>query len=67
MGLVRFHDMASGQRVWLDTGETAVRGVVRSAFADHLAAQAVRLAGAGARHQQVDSEADDLVGRLVHG
>jgi len=67
MGLVRFHDMASGQRVWLDTGETAVRGAVRSAFADHLAAQAVRLARAGARHQQVDSAADDLVALLIHG
>ncbi len=67
MGLVHFHDMASGQRVWLDTGETAVRGAVRSAFADHLAAQAVRLARAGARHQQVDSEADDLVALLAHG
>lgn len=63
MGLVRFHDMASGQRVWLDTGEAAVR----SAFADHLAAQAVRLARAGVRHQQVDSAADDLAALLIHG
>ena len=67
MGLVRFHDMASGQRVWLDTGETAVRGTVSSAFADHLAAQAVRLARAGVRHQQLDSEADDLAALLIHG
>lgn len=67
MGLVHFHDMASGQRVWLDTGETAVRGAVRSAFADRLAAQAVRLARAGARHLLVDSAADDLVALLAHG
>ena len=67
MGLVRFHDMASGQRVWLDTGETAVRGAVRSAFADHLTAQAVRLARAGVRHQQLDSAADDLAALLIHG
>ncbi|MHB1144264.1 MAG: DUF58 domain-containing protein [Thiobacillus sp.] len=67
LGLVRFHDMASGQRVWLDTGETAVRGAVRSAFADHLAALAVRLARAGVRHQRVDSAADDLVALLVNG
>jgi uncharacterized protein (DUF58 family) len=67
MGLVRFHDMASGQRVWLDTAPTAVRSAVSSAFADHLAAQAVRLARAGARHLQVDSAADDLVAPLIHG
>ena len=67
MGLVRFHDMASGQRVWLDTGEAAVRGAVRSAFADHLAAQASRLTRAGVRHQQVDGAADDLAELLIHG
>jgi hypothetical protein len=44
-----------------------VRSAVRSAFADHLAAQAARLARAGVRHLQVDSEADDLVAVLVHG
>lgn len=67
MGLVRFHDMASGQRVWLDTAPAAVRSAVGSAFADHLAAQAVRLARAGARHLQVDSAADDLAALLIHG
>ena len=67
MGAACFHDMASGQRVWLATGEAAVRSTVRSAFADQLAAQAVRLARAGARHQQVDSAADDLAALLIHG
>ncbi|MFH1818071.1 MAG: DUF58 domain-containing protein [Pseudomonadota bacterium] len=67
MGAACFHDMASGQRVWLDTAQTAVRGAVRTAFTDHLAAQAARLARAGVRHQQVDSDADDLVALLAHG
>lgn len=67
MGAACFHDMASGQRVWLDTGETAVRSAARSAFADHLAGQAARLVRAGVRHQQVDSDADDLVALLAHG
>jgi len=67
LGLVRFHDMASGQGVWLDTAQASVRSAVRSAFADHLAAQAVSLARAGVRHQWVGSEADDLVALLVHG
>jgi len=67
IGLVRFHDMASGQRVWLDTAPTTVRSAASSAFADHLAAQAVRLARAGARHLQVDSAADDLAALLIHG
>src|SRR3569832_786652 len=67
MGAACFHDMASGQRVWLDTGEPAVRNAARSAFADHLAGQAARLVRAGVRHQQVDSDADDLVALLAHG
>lgn len=67
MGAACFHDMASGQRVWLDTGETAVRSAARMAFADRLAAQAARLARAGVRHQQVDSDADELVALLAHG
>lgn len=67
MGAACFHDMASGQRVWLDTGETAVRSAVRTAFADRLAGQAARLARAGVRHLQVDSDADDLVALLAHG
>ncbi|HWR76159.1 MAG TPA: DUF58 domain-containing protein [Thiobacillus sp.] len=67
LGLVRFHDMASGQGVWLDTAQASVRGAVRTAFASHLAAQAARLARAGVRHQQVGSEVDDLVALLVYG
>ncbi|WP_157648552.1 DUF58 domain-containing protein [Thiobacillus denitrificans] len=67
MGAACFHDMASGQRVWLDTAQTAVRSAVRTAFAGHLAAQADRLARAGVRHQQVDSEVDDLVALFVYG
>jgi uncharacterized protein (DUF58 family) len=67
VGAACFHDMASGQRVWLDTAQAAVRGAVRTAFADRLAAQAARLARAGVRHQPVDSDADDLVALLAHG
>lgn len=67
MGAACFHDMASGQRVWLDTGEAAVRSAARTAFAARLAAQAARLARAGVRHQQVDSGADELVALLAHG
>lgn len=67
MGTACFHDMASGQRVWLDTAQDSVRGAVRTAFADRLAAQAARLARAGVRHQQMDSDADDLVALLAHG
>jgi len=67
MGAACFHDMATGQRVWLDTGETAVRSAARTAFADHLAAQAARLARAGGHHQLVDSAADDLAALLAHG
>ena len=67
MGPACFHDMASGQRVWLDTVRASVRGAARTAFAGHLAAQAARLARAGVRHLQVGGEADDLVALLVHG
>jgi len=67
MGAACFHDMASGQRVWLDTALASVRGAVRTAFADRLAVQAACLARAGVRHQQVDSGADDLVAMLAHG
>ena len=67
MGAACFHDMGSGQQVWLDTAQTAVRGAIRTALAGRLAAQAVRLARAGVRHQQVDSDADDLVALLAHG
>ncbi len=67
MGAACFHDMASGQRVWIDTAQATVRDAVRTAFADHLAAQAARLARARVRHQPVDSDADDLVALLAHG
>jgi len=67
VGAACFHDMASGQQVWLDTAQTAVHDVVRTALADRLAAQAARLARAGVRHQLVDSDADDLVALLAHG
>ena len=67
IGAACFHDMASGQRVWLDTAQSTVRSAARAAFAEHLAMQAARLARAGVRRQQVDSEADDLVALLAHG
>ncbi|MHB1213422.1 MAG: DUF58 domain-containing protein [Thiobacillus sp.] len=67
MGPACFHDMASGQQVWLDTAQTAVRGAIRTAFDRHLATQAARLARAGVRHLQVDGEADDLAALLIHG
>jgi uncharacterized protein (DUF58 family) len=67
MGAACFHDMASGQRVWLDTARASLRSDVRNAFAQHLATQAARLARARVRHMQVDSEVDDLVAVLVHG
>jgi uncharacterized protein (DUF58 family) len=67
MGAACFHDMASGQRVWLDTAQAAVRGAVRTAFANRLAAQAAHLARAGVRHQPVDSDADDPVALLARG
>ena len=67
MGAACFHDMASGQRVWLDTAQDSVCGAVRTALADRLAAQAARLARAGVRHQPVDSDADDLVALFAHG
>ena len=67
MGAACFRDMASGQRVWLDTAQASVRAAARTAFADHLAAQAARLARAGVRHQPADSDTDDLVALLAHG
>jgi uncharacterized protein (DUF58 family) len=67
MGLVRFHDMASGQGVWLDTTQALARRACQSAMARRLDAQAASLARAGARHLQVDSAADDLVALLIHG
>lgn len=66
LGAAHFHDMASGQRVWIDTGAASVRTAAREALADRLAAQALTLARAGARHQQIDSAADDLVTQLIH-
>ena len=67
LGAVRFHDMTSGQRVWLDTSKTAVRAVGQAALLRRLDSQAAALARAGVRHLRLDSEADDLLARLVHG
>ncbi len=67
LGLVRFHDMASGQGVWLDTAQAALRDACQSAWAQRLDAQAARFARAGVRHLWVGSEADDLVAPLIHG
>lgn len=67
LGLVRFHDMASGQGVWLDTAQASVRDACQSAWAQRLDAQAARFARAGVRHLWVGSEADDLVAPLIHG
>ena len=67
VGLARFHDMASGQGVWLDTAQAAQRSACQAALARRLDAQAAHLARAGVRHQRVASEADDLVMLLVHG
>jgi uncharacterized protein (DUF58 family) len=67
MGRVRFHDMASGQGVWLDTAQASVRSACQSAWAQRLDTQATRLARVGVRHQRVNSETDDLVALLVHG
>ncbi|OZA30114.1 MAG: hypothetical protein B7X93_04530 [Hydrogenophilales bacterium 17-61-9] len=66
-GLVRFHDMASRQDVWLDTAQAAVRGACHTAFTRRLDAQAAQLARAGVQHQRILSEADDLVALLAHG
>lgn len=66
LGVAHFHDMASGRRVWLDTGAASVRAAAREALGGRLAAQARILARAGARHQQIDSSADDLVTQLIH-
>jgi uncharacterized protein (DUF58 family) len=67
MGLVRFHDMASRQEVWLDTAQASVRSACQAAFNQRLDAQAASLARAGVRHQVVASAADDLVALLAHG
>ena len=67
LGLVRFHDMASGQGAWLDTAQASVRDACQSAWAQRLDAQAARFARAGVRHLWVGSEADDLVVPLIHG
>ncbi|MDP2266941.1 MAG: DUF58 domain-containing protein [Thiobacillus sp.] len=67
MGLVRFHDMASRQDVWLDTAQASVRSACQAAFSRRLDAQAASLARAGIHHQRIASEADDLVALLAHG
>lgn len=67
LGLVRFHDMASGQGAWLDTAQATVRDACQLAWTQRLDAQAARFARAGVRHQWVGSEADDLVVPLIHG
>ena len=67
MGAACFYDMASGQRAWLDTTQDAVGRAVHAALVRRLSTQAARLARAGVRHQQVASEADDLVPLLIHG
>ena len=67
MGEACFHDMASGERAWLDTSNTVARAAADAALAARLAIQAARLARVGARHQPVASEADDLAALLVHG
>jgi len=67
MGLMRFHDMASRQDVWLDTAQASVRSACQSAFSRRLDVQAASLARAGIHHQRIASEADDLVALLAHG
>ena len=67
MGLVRFHDMAHHQDVWLDTTQANVRNACQTAFSRRLDAQAASLARAGILHQCIGSEADDLVALLAHG
>ena len=67
MGLVRFHDMAHHQSVWLDTAQRSVRQTCQAAFGRRLDAQAASLARAGIHHQRIASEADDLVALLAHG
>lgn len=67
LGLARFHDMASGQGVWLDTAQASVRGACQAALANRLDAQAAGMARACVRHVLVGSEADDLVALLAHG
>jgi uncharacterized protein (DUF58 family) len=67
LGLVRFHDMATGQGVWLDTARASVCSACQSALARRLDGQAASLVRAGVRHQQVSSETDDLVALLIDG
>ena len=67
MGLVRFHDMAHHQEVWLDTARASVRNACQVAFVRRLDALAASLARAGIHHQCINSEADDLVALLAHG
>ena len=67
MGLVRFHDMASRQGVWLDTAQAAVRNACQAAFSRRLDMQAASLARAGVLHLRIGSEVDDLVALLAHG
>ena len=67
LGLARFHDMASGQVVWLDTAQERLRVACETAFARRLEGLAASLARAGIRQQALDSAADDLVAQLVHG
>ena len=67
MGLVRFHDMATGQAVWVDTAQATVRHACQAAFSRRLTAQAASLARAGVPYVQLSSEADDLVALLAHG
>jgi uncharacterized protein (DUF58 family) len=67
VGPVRFHDMASGQGVWLDTAQASVRSACQAAFVRRLDSQTASLARAGARHLLVGSEADDLVALLAYG
>jgi len=67
LGRVRFHDMTSGQRVWLDTARTAVRVAGQAALLRRLDSQAAALARAGVGQLRLDSEADDLLARLAHG
>lgn len=67
VGLVRLHDMATRQDVWLDTAQASVRRASQQAFARRLDAQAASLTRAGIAHQLAPSETDDLVSLLAHG
>lgn len=67
LGRVCFHDMASGQGVWLDTAQAAVRNACNQAFSDRLESRSSSLARAGVRHRLVGSAADDLIALLTNG